>query len=135
MCQKYKSPADIRSSARHSAFLQLPFDPWYPAAPPRPGFLSPQQHRPSCPIISSFTTPVGSCIHTTAPGWAQYGSTYQPIHYLESRQRQVPSEVSGNKMNGMEKNEGSMSLKGRIINEMLNTRLQKNLSYESFLKY
>lgn len=44
---------------------------------------------PSCPITSSFTSPMGSCIHTTAPGWAPYGPTYQPIQSPECREREA----------------------------------------------
>lgn len=44
---------------------------------------------PSCPITSSFATPMGSCTHATAPGWAQYGTTYQPIHSPELREREA----------------------------------------------
>lgn len=60
---------------------------------------------PSCPITSSFTTPMGSCTHATAPGWAQYGTTYQPIHSPECREREAALwNVWREKMNWMENN-------------------------------
>lgn len=58
----------------------------------------------SCPIIISFTTPMGSYIHTTAPGWLQYGTTYQAHSLWEARTKgQQLSE-----MNGMEVKRGEI---------------------------
>lgn len=69
-----------------------------PASAARPAW-------PSCLITSSFATPMGSCTHATAPRWAQYGTTYQPIHSPEQRGREAALwNEWRDKVNGMEKN-------------------------------
>lgn len=59
---------------------------------------------------------MGSCIHATAPGWAQYGTTYPPIHSPERIEREAAlgNEWRGNEWDG-EKWGELMCVKERMI--------------------
>lgn len=65
-------------------FSSFAFDPWCPAGPP-------WQLGPPAPLPAHLPLPWGAA-HATAPGWAQYGNTYQPV-IPQSRDKETATRV------------------------------------------